>query len=98
MQVKIASGWWRTTRAASRQQPGGAGQAQAVFAARAASPRQQFADERRRGAVVLMSERMVKELNLKPLARLSASPWLVCRRGSWHRPIAAIPKALDLAG
>ena len=51
------------------------------------------------GAVVLMSERMVKELNLKPLARfvsfaVAGVPAQIMGIG----PIAAIPKALKLAG
>jgi acetyl-CoA acyltransferase len=51
------------------------------------------------GAVVLMSERMVKALNLKPLARLvSYAVAGVPPRIMGIGPIAAIPKALDLAG
>jgi acetyl-CoA acyltransferase len=51
------------------------------------------------GAVVLMSERMVKELNLKPLARfVSFAVAGVPARIMGIGPIAAIPKALDLAG
>ena len=51
------------------------------------------------GAVVLMSERMVKQLNLKPLARfvsfaVAGVPAQIMGIG----PIAAIPKALKLAG
>ncbi len=51
------------------------------------------------GAVVLMSERMVSQLNLQPLARfvsyaVAGVPPHIMGIG----PIAAIPKALDLAG
>ena len=51
------------------------------------------------GAAVLMSERMVKQLNLKPLARfvgfvVAGVPARIMGIG----PIAAIPKALKLAG
>ncbi len=51
------------------------------------------------GAVVLMSERMVKQLNLKPLARfVSFAVAGVPARIMGIGPIAAIPKALKLAG
>jgi acetyl-CoA acetyltransferase len=51
------------------------------------------------GAVVLMSERMVKELNLKPLARfVSFAVAGVPARIMGIGPIAAIPKALELTG
>lgn len=51
------------------------------------------------GAVLLMSERMVKQLNLKPLARfVSYAVAGVPARIMGIGPIAAIPKALDLAG
>lgn len=51
------------------------------------------------GAVVLMSERMVKQLNLTPLARfVSYAVAGVPARIMGIGPIAAIPKALDLAG
>lgn len=51
------------------------------------------------GAVLLMSERMVKQLNLQPLARfvsyaVAGVPAQIMGIG----PIAAIPKALELAG
>jgi acetyl-CoA acyltransferase len=51
------------------------------------------------GAALLMSERMVKQLNLKPLARfvsyaVTGVPAHIMGIG----PIAAIPKALELAG
>jgi acetyl-CoA acyltransferase len=51
------------------------------------------------GAALLMSERMVRQLNLKPLARLvsyavAGVPAHIMGIG----PIAAIPKALELAG
>jgi acetyl-CoA acyltransferase len=51
------------------------------------------------GAALLMSERMVKQLNVKPLARLvSYAVAGVPARIMGIGPIAAIPKALDLAG
>ena len=51
------------------------------------------------GAVVLMSERLVKQLNLKPLARfVSYAVAGVPARIMGIGPIAAIPKALELAG
>jgi len=51
------------------------------------------------GAVVLMSERMVRQLNLTPLARfVSYAVAGVPARIMGIGPIAAIPKALDLAG
>ena len=49
--------------------------------------------------VLVMSERMVKELNLKPLARLvTATTVGVDPRLMGIGPVAAIPKALQLAG
>ncbi|HOB61433.1 MAG TPA: acetyl-CoA C-acyltransferase [Candidatus Competibacteraceae bacterium] len=51
------------------------------------------------GAVVLMSERMVRQLNLQPLARfVSYAVAGVPARIMGIGPIAAIPKALELAG
>jgi len=51
------------------------------------------------GAVLVMSERMVKQLNLKPLARfVSYAVAGVPARIMGIGPIAAIPKALELAG
>lgn len=51
------------------------------------------------GAVVLMSERMVRQLNLQPLARfVSYAVAGVPARIMGIGPIAAIPKALGLAG
>ena len=51
------------------------------------------------GAVLIMSERMVKQLNLKPLARfVSYAVAGVPARIMGIGPIAAIPKALKLAG
>jgi Acetyl-CoA acetyltransferase len=51
------------------------------------------------GAALLMSERMVKQLNAKPLARLvSYAVAGVPPRIMGIGPIEAIPKALDLAG
>ena len=51
------------------------------------------------GAVVLMSERMVRQLNLQPLARfVSYAVVGVPARIMGIGPIAAIPKALELAG
>lgn len=49
--------------------------------------------------VVVMSERMVKELNLSPIARLVTSATIgVDPRLMGIGPVAAIPKALSLAG
>lgn len=51
------------------------------------------------GAVLLMSERLVRQLNLAPLARfVSYAVAGVPARIMGIGPIAAIPKALDLAG
>jgi acetyl-CoA acyltransferase len=51
------------------------------------------------GAVLLMSERLVRQLNLTPLARfVSYAVAGVPARIMGIGPIAAIPKALDLAG
>ncbi len=51
------------------------------------------------GAALLMSERMIKQLNLKPLARfVSYAVAGVPPRIMGIGPIAAIPKALELAG
>ncbi|QQS55198.1 MAG: acetyl-CoA C-acyltransferase [Candidatus Competibacteraceae bacterium] len=51
------------------------------------------------GAVLLMSERLINQLNLKPLARfISYAVAGVPARIMGIGPIAAIPKALDLAG
>ncbi len=51
------------------------------------------------GAVLLMSERLVRQLNLKPLARfVSYAVAGVPARIMGIGPIAAIPRALDLAG
>ncbi len=51
------------------------------------------------GAALLMSERLVKQLNLNPLARfVSYAVAGVPPRIMGIGPIAAIPKALDLAG
>lgn len=51
------------------------------------------------GAVVLMSERLVKQLNLKPLARfVSYAVAGVPARIMGIGPLVAIPKALELAG
>jgi acetyl-CoA acyltransferase len=51
------------------------------------------------GAALLMSERMVRQLNLKPLARfVSYAVAGVPPRIMGIGPIAAIPKALELAG
>ena len=51
------------------------------------------------GAVLLMSERLIRQLNLAPLARfVSYAVAGVPARIMGIGPIAAIPKALDLAG
>lgn len=51
------------------------------------------------GAVLLMSERLVKQLNLNPLARfVSYAVTGVPPRIMGIGPVAAIPKALELAG
>ncbi|MCC9002911.1 MAG: acetyl-CoA C-acyltransferase, partial [Candidatus Competibacter sp.] len=51
------------------------------------------------GAVLLMSERLVKQLGLKPLARfVSYAVAGVSPRIMGIGPIAAIPRALELAG
>ena len=51
------------------------------------------------GAVLLMSERLVKQLGLKPLARfVSYAVVGVSPRIMGIGPIAAIPRALELAG
>ena len=51
------------------------------------------------GAVLLMSERLVEQLNLNPLARfVSYAVVGVPPRIMGIGPLAAIPKALDLAG
>jgi acetyl-CoA acyltransferase len=51
------------------------------------------------GAVLLMSERMVKQLSLKPLARfVSYAVAGVPARIMGIGPVAAIPRALELAG
>ncbi|HPE96678.1 MAG: acetyl-CoA C-acyltransferase [Chitinophagales bacterium] len=49
--------------------------------------------------VVVMSERMVKELNLTPLARMVSCATVGVEPGLMGiGPVAAIPKALDMAG
>jgi acetyl-CoA acyltransferase len=75
-------------RSACRHQPG-TGQAQAVFAAKGsvtAGNSSQMSDGA--GALILVSEKILKQFNLTPLARFVSFACAACRRRSW----ASVPR------